>query len=101
MLKYLIIVDRTVYMAFRREVHHVRRFELREHPVELVFVADIDLLELEPIGLRERSEILQISGVGELVDHADGVRRVVDDMPGYGRPDKSGPSGDDDTIHIS
>ena len=86
-------------MAFGGEVHHVRRFEFRKHAVELVMVADVDLLKLEPAGLRDRREILQIACVGELVDYAHGIRRVVDDVPGYCRPDESGSAGDDDTVH--
>ena len=81
------------------EVHHVRRLELRKHAVEFVAVADVDLLELEPVGFRDRRQILQISCVGKFVDHADGVRRVVDDMPGHCRPDESGSAGDDDAVH--
>lgn len=71
-----------------------------KHAVKLVLVADIHLLELEPVGFRNRGEVFKISGVGELVDHADRVLRVADDMPGYGRSDKSGSAGYDDTIHM-
>ena len=93
-------INGTVHMEFGGEVHHMRRLELREHAVELVAVADVDLLELEPVGFRDGRQILQIAGVGELVDHADGVRRVVDDMSCYGRLDKSGTASYDDTMHI-
>ena len=86
-------------MGFGCEVHHMRRFELREQVVELVFVADVDLLELEPVRFRDRGEVLQIAGIGELVDHADEIRCVVDDVPGYGRPDESGAPGYDDAVH--
>ena len=86
-------------MGFGGEVHHVRRLELREHAVELVLVADVDLLELEPVGFRDRSEIFEIAGVGELIDYADCIRCVVDDVSGYCRPDESGSAGDNDTVH--
>ena len=92
-------VDGTVHMGFGGEGHHVRQLELGEHPVELVAVADVDLLELEPVRLRDGRQILDIAGVGELVDHADRVRRVVDDMPGHGGPDEAGSAGDDNTVH--
>lgn len=40
------------HMGFHREVHHLRRPELRKHAIQLVPpVADVDLLELEPVGL--------------------------------------------------
>ena len=58
-------------MGSGREVHHMRRFELTEHPVELVAVADVDLLELETVRFRDRSEVFEIARIGELVDHAD------------------------------
>ena len=54
---------------------------------------------LEPVRLRDWCEVFKISCVGELVDYADGVRRVVDDMPGYCRPDESDPSGHDDAVY--
>ena len=91
-------VDGTVHVGFGGQVHHVRRFELTENAIELVFVANVDLLELEPVGFRDGRQILQISCVGELVDHADGVRRVVDDVSGDCRPDESGSAGDDNTV---
>ena len=77
----------------------MRRFESSKHAVELVAVADIDLLELEPVGFRDRGQILQISGVGELVHRAHGIRRVVDDMSCDCRPDESGSAGHDDAGH--
>ena len=80
------------------EVHHMRRLELRKHTVELVFVADVHFFELETVGLRNRREVLQIASIDELVDHANGVRRVVDDVPDHGRPDESGSAGDDDAV---
>ena len=86
-------------MAFRGEVHHVRRPESGEHAVELVLVADVDLLEFETVGFRNRRDIFEIARVGELVDYADCIRRVVDDVPGDCRPDKSGSPGDDDAVH--
>ena len=86
-------------MAFLLTVHHVRRLELRKHAVKFVFVADVDLLELESVGFRDWSEIFQIACVRELVDHAHGVRCVIDDMPGHCRPDESGSAGDDDAVH--
>ena len=92
-------VDRTIHMAFRSEVHHMRRFELCKHPIKLILVADVDLLELEPVGLRDRREIFRIARIGELIDHAYGIRRVVDDVPGHCRPDESGSAGHDDTVH--
>ena len=92
-------VDRTVHVAFRREMHHVRRFELGKHAVELVSIADVSFFELEPVGFRDRGQILQIASVGELVDHANGIWRVVDDMSGYCRSDKSGSAGHDDAVH--
>ena len=67
-------------MAFRGKVHHVRRLELRKHAVQLAAVADVNLLELEAVGLCDRGEIFEISCVGELVDYAHIIRRVVDDM---------------------
>ena len=75
------------------------RLEITENPVQLVFVADVDLLEFEPVGLRDGRQILEIAGIGELVYHADRVRRVVDDMSGNCRPDESGSAGDDDAVH--
>ena len=92
-------VDRTVHMGFGGEVHHVRRLELRKHAVELVLVADVDLLEPEPVGLRDWREVFQISGIGELVDYANRILGVIDDVPGYCRPDEPGSAGDDDAIH--
>ena len=92
-------VDRTVHMAFRGEVHHMRRLELGEHTIQFGPVADVDLLELEPVGFRDRSEIFKVPGVGEFVDYADGIRCVVDDVPGHGRPDESGSAGNNDTVH--
>ena len=64
-------------------------FELHENAVELVAVADVDLLELEPVDIRNGRQILKIPCVGELVDHADCIRCVVDDMTSHGRPDKT------------
>ena len=92
-------IDGMIHMGFSSQVHHVRRFELRKHTVELVLVADVDLLELESVGLRDRGEVFQISGVGELVHHAHGIRCVVDDVSGDSRPDESGSAGDDDAVH--
>ena len=77
----------------------MRRFEFRKHAVEFVLVTDVDLFELETVRLRDGRQILKIARVGELVDHADGVRCVIDDMPSHGRSDKSGAAGYDDTIH--
>ena len=74
---------------------------LNEHPVQLVLVANVDLLELETVGLCDRSQIFQIAGIGELVDHAHGIRCVVDDVPGNSRPDESGAPGNDDAVHES
>ena len=45
------------------------------------------------------SLVLLISGIGKLVDYADGIRCVVDDVPSHGRPDESGSAGYDDTVH--
>ena len=92
-------VDRTVHMTFRGEVHHVRRLEFRKHAVELVPVADVDLLELESVRLRDGRQILQIACVRELVDYTDEIRGVVDDVSGYCRPDESGSAGDEDAVH--
>ncbi len=74
--------------------------QFNEHGDESIVVANVDLLELEPLGFRDRRQVLQISGAGELVHYADGVRSVVDDVPGYCRPDESGSAGDDDSIHF-
>ena len=92
-------LDRTVHVAFLREVHHMRRLELGEYAVQLTPVADVDLLELEPVGVCDRSQVFKIACAGEFVDHADCVSRVVDDVPGDCRPDKSGAAGDDDAVH--
>ena len=70
-----------------------------KHTVELVAVADVDLLELEPVGFRHRRQVLQIACVGELVDHTHGILSVVDDVPDYCRPDESGSAGYDNAIH--
>ena len=70
-----------------------------EHTIKLVLVADVDLLELEPVEFRDRREVFQIASVDELVDDAHGIRRVVDDVPGDCRTDESGPAGYDDSIH--
>ena len=88
-------------MAFRREVHHMRRLELCKHAVQLGPVADVNLLELEPVGFCDRGEVFQVAGVRELVDHADKIRRVVDDMTGHCRPDEPGSPGDDDTVNVA
>ena len=77
----------------------MRRLELRKHAVELILVADVDLLKLEPVGLRDWREILQSACVGELVHHADSILRVVDDVPGNCRPDESGSAGDNDSVN--
>ena len=62
-------------------------------------VADVDLLELETVGLRDGRQIFQIACIRELVHHAHGILCVVDDVSGYCRPDESGSAGDDDTVH--
>ena len=82
-------------------VPHMRRFELREHAVELVLVADVDPLEFEPAGFRDWREVFKIAGIRELVHHAHGVCCVVNDMPCHGRSDKSGAAGDDDAVHTN
>ena len=92
-------VDGTVHMGFGGEVHHVRRLELGKHAVELVAVADVDLLELEPAGACDGSQVFDVAGIRELVEHAHGIRSVVDDMPGHCRPDESGSAGHDDAVH--
>ena len=46
-------VDESGHRSFLYEVHHVHRIELREHAVELIAVADVDLLEIESVGLRD------------------------------------------------
>ena len=77
----------------------MRRFEFGKHTVQLVPVADVHLLEPEPVRFRDGSEILRIARVGELVHHADEIRCVVDDVPGHCRPDEPGSAGHDDAIH--
>jgi len=77
----------------------MRRLELTEHAVKLVEVTDVNLFELEPVGFCHRREVLQIAGVGELVDHADCVRGVIDDVPRHCRLDESGIAGDEDAVH--
>ncbi len=72
---------------------------LGKHAVELVPVADVDLLELEPVGFRDRSEVFKIARVGELVHHAHGILCVVDAVSGNCRPDESGSASDDDAVH--
>ena len=93
-------VDGAVHVAFGGKVHHVRRFELGEHAVKLVFVADVDLLKLEPGRLRDRCEVFKIACVGELVHHANKIRRVVDDVPDNCRTDEPGSAGDSDASHV-
>ena len=48
-----------------------RMFEVKfQHSME---ERDVDLLELEPIGLHDRSEVFEVINVRELVDHADSI----------------------------
>ena len=42
-----------------------------------------DMVELETVGFHDRGEVFQIARAGELVDRAQGIRRVVDDVPGW------------------
>ena len=51
------------------------------------------------VGFRDRSQVLQIARVGELVDHAHGILCVIDDVSDYCWPDESGSTGYDDTVH--
>ncbi len=77
----------------------MRRLELGKHAVKLVLVADVDLLEFEAAGFRDQREVFEVARAGELVDHANGIRCVVDDVPSDCRPDESGSAGDDDAVH--
>ncbi len=83
----LLFVDRTVHVAFRREVHHMRRLELSEHTIQFGPIADVDLLELEPVGFRDGREVFEIASVRKIVNYAHGILRVVDDVPSHCRTD--------------
>ncbi|MNH76692.1 hypothetical protein D3C73_289720 [compost metagenome] len=91
-------VDRAVNVAFCRQVHHEIRLVVRKYAVQSGTVADINLLESIALVVRHARQRLQVTGIGELINHHHAIAGPLDDMSYHGRADKSGPAGDQNTF---
>ena len=73
-------------------------FDSMQQLINKLGIADIAMHKAHAI-IRDAVEILEIARICELVDYADGIRRVEDDMPRHSRSDESGAAGYDDAVH--
>ncbi len=88
-------VDRAVDVAFRGEVIDGARMMIGEDRAHRRAVADIRLDEDMPAALGNRRKIVEIAGIGELVDGDDALA-VGDEGADHGRADEAGAAGDED-----
>jgi hypothetical protein len=85
--------DRTVHMAFRREMQHGGGPVFRQHRIHRGTIADVMTLEGVARVARDRVERARIGRIGELVD-VDDAGAARDERVAHGRADKARSSGD-------
>ena len=91
-------MNRAVHMRLGGEVHNSARLVLGEDFVDEDAIADIPSnKDVARIGLK-RSEILQVAGVGELVEIDDGCGLRLDPVENEVGADKTGTAGDEDGV---
>lgn len=86
-------VDRAVDMAFGGEMHDDVGPELGEERPHALAVADIGLLEAVAVAAQLRVERGEVAGIGQLVDDADLMLRLADQLAHHRRADKAGAAG--------
>ena len=91
-------IDRTVDMAFGRQMHHDIRAELLDERAHGRCVANINLLEPVASIFRHAGEIIEITRVGELVENADLVAGVLNEVTHNCGADETGPAGNGKTL---
>ena len=94
------IGDRAVDVCFRREIEH--RVVTGDEPRQQRRVTDIAVGEGVSRAPRDRFQVGEVPGVGELVQHGDvrpgETRETVSEQgPDVVRPDEAGPAGHQDS----
>ena len=77
-------VNGTVHVAFGGKVHHVSGLKVGKNPVKGGFVANISFFKTETVGAGDFGKGLQISRVGEFVDHTHRVGGAADNIADNG-----------------
>ncbi|MNV50259.1 hypothetical protein D3C71_1422610 [compost metagenome] len=87
-------INRTVDMAFRRQVHDHIRLILGKHPIQCRAIADIHLLERIAFAISNHRKRFQVAGVSQLIHHHHAVPRGFNNMPDDRGTDKTGAPSD-------
>ncbi len=93
------IVNRTVYVGFRREIDHNGWLVILENRCHRIFVGNVGLNELHAAVFQRVTKTGQISGVSQFIyddQPSAGFRKRV---PGKVRADETRASGHDDSWH--
>ena len=90
-------VDRAVDMALGGEVHHDVGAVSRERRPHGAGIADVDLREGIARIVGDGCEVVEVAGVGELVEAEHLMRRIRDQMAHDRRSDEAGAAGDQET----
>src|SRR5579863_10334492 len=91
-------VDRAIDVAFRRQMHHHMRPEIVDDGAYCRRIANIDPLETIASILRDRREIVEISRISQLVDHAYAMVGLSNEAANHRRADKSSPARDEEPL---
>ena len=92
------IVNGTVHMGFRGEMHDDIRLKIREDPVHCRLVADVRFLETATGIAGNAFKGFQISGICQFVDDADLIPGHMNNMPYDSRTYESGSASYDNFI---
>ena len=94
-------IDRTVHVRLRGKVEYRGRTPLAENPLYRAAIGDISLNEGEARVCLEVLQVESTSRVRQLVHDDDARRRFLHGKPGEVRPDKPGPSSNDQRFHCN
>ncbi|VGQ12712.1 hypothetical protein SB5531_05089 [Klebsiella variicola] len=82
-------INRTVHMAFCRQVHHDIRAEFAELGRHGSGIRDIGLGKRVAFAPGHRCQGFEVAGIGQAVHHADFIQGIFNDMTNYSRTNKT------------
>lgn len=88
-------VNGAIDVALRCQVHHGVRFKRGEHTIQRRALANVDQLKRVAVAVGDRRQRLQITCVGQAVQHQNVVAGIINDMSGNRRPNEACTTGND------
>ena len=89
-------IDRPVNVALGRQVHNHVGHEAAQELAHPGSVNDVGLDELVARVLSDRLEVIEVAGVGQLIQHQNLMRRCANEFAHHGRANEAGAACDDD-----